>query len=77
MRAPMIGEVIAPATDVTERGGPSGHETCRWRLRMTDGTEVGCLRTAGHHTSKRDELAEHYDPDLMLFWDRAGRLSMG
>ena len=69
-----LGTVLPPAEDVSELGGPSGHDACRWRVETPDGTVLGCHRTAGHHVRKRDAARAHWDVDTELFWDHLGRI---
>lgn len=66
-----IGTVIEPEVDVTELGGPSGHETCRWTME-TFGVLFSCSRTAGHHRTLH--TPDHWDASEDLFWDGTGRM---
>lgn len=65
----VYGEVVEPDSDVTELGGPSGHETCRWMLRLRSGTLIACDMTAGH-----DHKGLHFDSALELTWNVCGEL---
>lgn len=74
MMKPVIGTVIIPEEDVSSYGGPSGHEQCRWMMKLPDGTVLGCGKTAGHHRLHNEKLINHLDTGEEMGWDALGRI---
>lgn len=74
MMKPVIGTVIIPEEDVSSYGGPSGHEQCRWMVKLPDGTVLGCGKTAGHHRLHNEKLINHLDTGEEMGWDALGRI---